>query len=290
MIKSMTGYGLARFESEKLNAKVEIKTLNGKFAEFNLRVPRLLSSKELQIRNMLNQHIVRGTIQCNITWQYKAEASVANAINGAVLANYIKEIREATKNINFETQGIYSQVLTLPEVLVPNDRELAEEDWTLTEKLIIEACASLNVFRSDEGKTIETHLKACINNLQQNLDKVATYEPARLAAVREKIQTQLNKYILPENIDNSRLEQEIVYYIEKLDIAEEKTRLQQHLTYFLQNINEAESGKKLGFIAQEMLREINTMGSKANHFEIQQLVVGMKDELEKVKEQVLNVL
>ena len=291
MIQSMTGYGKATvaFEGKKIN--VEIKSLNSKALDLSTRIAPLYREKEMEIRNLIAKRLERGKVDFML-WVEKDVADTATPINMAVLENYYKQI-----NTIAETTGIplpadwFQTLLRLPDVLTKVEiQELSEEEWTVVNDAIHEAIDRLVDFRRQEGEALERKFNEKLDNITSLLASIEVYETERVTRIRERITDALEK-TLSVDYDKNRLEQELIYYIEKLDINEEKQRLANHLRYVRETMHDGHGqGKKLGFIAQEMGREINTTGSKSNHAEMQNIVVKMKDELEQIKEQVLNVM
>ncbi len=291
MIQSMTGYGkvTAEFEGKKIH--VEIKSLNSKALDLSTRIAPLYREKEMEIRNLIAGRLERGKVDFNL-WVEKDVVDSATPINMAVLESYYKQINSIA-----ETTGIplpddwFATLLRLPDVMTKVEvQELSEEEWAVVSQAIHEAIDHLVAFRIQEGAALERKFTEKLDNITALLASIEVYETERVNRIRERIVEALEK-TLSVDYDKNRLEQELIYYIEKLDINEEKQRLANHLRYFRQTMAEGHGqGKKLGFIAQEMGREINTTGSKSNHAEMQNIVVKMKDELEQIKEQVLNVM
>ncbi len=295
MIKSMTGYGKAEAVLEAGKLTVEIRSLNGKTADIAIKSSLLPKDKELAIRQKIANALQRGNIDVFLTFEAKAEEA-AKQINKDIVLSYWKQLEEINKKIASAPYGtadadhLLPAILRLPDVFETKKQEIInEENWTLVDRCFDEALEDINRFRAQEGAVLYKDVTDKVARIQSYSAEVEKYEKERTEAIREKI---LNRFAeLQLEPDQSRLEQEMIFYIEKLDINEEKVRLRQHCRYFLETIeNDPFPGKKLGFIAQEMGREINTTGSKANHNEIQKLVVKMKDELEKIKEQSLNIL
>ena len=291
MIQSMTGYGKAvvTFNEKKIN--VEIKSLNSKQLDLNTRVAPLYREKEMEIRQMISAALLRGKVDFSL-WIEKDAAVDATPINAALVENYYQQIKaiSAATGIPEPTDWYYT-ILRLPDVTTKTDVEvLSEEEWDIVKKAIEEAIAHLVSFRKQEGAALQKKFEEKIDNIGRLLESIEPFEKSRVEKIRAKIVEGLKN--IPEvDYDKNRMEQELIYYIEKLDISEEKQRLANHLKYFRDTMNENGSqGKKLGFIAQEMGREINTTGSKSNQAEMQNIVVMMKDELEQIKEQVLNAL
>ncbi len=291
MIQSMTGYGkaTAEFEGKKIN--VEIKSLNSKALDLSMRIAPIYREKEMEIRNVVAKTLERGKVDFSI-WVEKEAADTATPINTAILESYFKQI----KNIS-EITGIplpedwFAMLLRMPDVMTKVDiQELSDEEWAVASSAIQEALEHLVTFRKQEGAALEKKFTEKIDNIEALLKSIEPYEQERIGKIRDRIIDALEKTISVD-YDKNRLEQELIYYIEKLDINEEKQRLTNHLNYFRETMREGHGqGKKLGFIAQEMGREINTTGSKSNQAEMQNIVVKMKDELEQIKEQVLNVM
>jgi len=290
MLKSMTGYGSATFEDDRLLIKTEIKSVNNKFLEVNLRIPRILQSKDAALRNIISKLCERGTVALIMVFQQKQITSSTTAINKNLLESYIKEIKQVSDNTGVDLNPLINNAWQLPEVLVPQETDLSEADWQLCEKLINQAFEKFDQFRVEDGKELVQLFNNYISHIESLLAEINEIDKLRIERVRERIKNNLETVIQPENIDPVRYEQELIYYIEKLDISEEKVRLAKHCKYFKETLLTEGSGKKLNFISQEMGREINTIGSKANDFDIQQKVVMMKDDLEKIKEQTMNIV
>lgn len=285
MILSMTGFGRAEgiFGGKKIT--IEIKSLNSKTFDLNIRVPLRYKEKEFDLRKMLNDGIMRGKVDCYINCETLDDCNDVK-INKELVASYMKELKSLADDApEFE---YLKMAVRMPEAISSKPEELAEEEWLYLSNLTAQALEKFVEFRKTEGKTLEQELSKNIENIKHHLSAVEPYEEERLTGVKERYRATLKEF---ENLDETRFYQEMAYYAEKLDVSEEKVRLAQHLKYYLDVMAQEElNGKKLGFIAQEIGREINTLGSKANHAEIQKLVVMMKDDLEKIKEQTLNVL
>ncbi|WP_243392559.1 YicC/YloC family endoribonuclease [Solitalea longa] len=292
MLKSMTGFGIASTETDKAKITVEIKSLNSKFLELTLKLPKAYSDKELLIRNDCNRLIERGKVNLIISIEYNAGAERKPvSINQQLLKAYYEQLELGAKALNAKTDDLFTLALQMPEVIKPDEQAVDEDEWKAVYSTFETSISAFNNFRSTEGAELEKDLIQRIKNILQLLTKVEIAEPNRMPIVRDRINKYLEDAVGIENMDQNRLEQELVYYIEKFDITEEKVRLKSHCDYFIATLSEKDAGgKKLGFISQEIGREINTMGSKANDANIQKLVVEMKDELEKIKEQLLNVL
>ena len=285
MILSMTGFGRAEgiFEGKKIS--IELKSLNSKSFDLNLRIPLRYKEKEFEVRKLLNDTILRGKVDCYINCETIDDCNDVK-INQDIVKAYMNQLREISPNA--EEFEYLKMAIRMPEAINGKPAELNEEEWKSLENLVKEALAKFVDFRKTEGAILHEELAKNLKNIEENLLKVIPYEDERMIAVKERYQNTLKEF---ENVDETRFYQELAYYTEKLDISEEKVRLTQHLKYYLEVMqNETFNGKKLGFISQEIGREINTLGSKANHHEIQKLVVMMKDDLEKIKEQTLNVL
>jgi uncharacterized protein (TIGR00255 family) len=291
MLKSMTGFGKAEQTVNDKTFLVEVKALNGKQFELQLKLPALLRPYEFEIRNILQEHLLRGTIDCFINIKQNGTSKPVN-INTDLIKAYYKQIDELAKDLSIDTNSVLSALLRLPEVVTPATDVLDENDFTEFKKVLISALTQLNQHRTDEGAILEKDLMTRIDNIKDQEEAILILEPNRKIRIVDEINQLLEKNVGKENIDNNRMEQELIYYMEKIDIHEEQIRLRQHCEYFKSILQEAEAGKgkKLSFILQEIGREINTTGSKAYDADIQKCVVKMKDELEKAKEQVLNAL
>lgn len=286
MIQSMTGYGKAVKECEDKKVTIEIRSLNSKTLDLNTRLPYLYKEKELEIRKVLSEKLQRGKVDFSIMTEVTA-ASKAQQINPDIIRAYINEFKEIVPDAT--DAELLAIVMRLPDVLAFTSKELDEEEWNIVLNLMNEAIDSLVEFRKDEGKVLEQEFIQRIEIILNLLLQVEPFEKERIHTLKERFIKNLEE--LNVEYDQNRFEQELIYYLEKLDITEEKVRLKNHCEYFLQTLKTDESeGKKLGFICQEMGREINTLGSKSNHSEMQKIVVQMKDELEKIKEQILNIL
>ncbi|HMJ70596.1 MAG TPA: YicC/YloC family endoribonuclease [Cyclobacteriaceae bacterium] len=292
MIKSMTGFGQASLNKDELNLVVEVKSLNSKFFDLSLRLPRLFAEKELEVRNMVSDKLERGKITLNIDLQQAGKAEVRQQYNEALFVAYYTELKKLADKTMASYDGLFELALNSPDVIVGGGKEeLSPALWESLQKLIAEALVKCEQFRVTEGKALEEKLVLYIKAIEAGLTRTEELDPQRIERVRARIKGNLKEFLGNEGIDMNRLEQELIFYIEKLDIHEERVRLSTHLNYFLKLLVEPQSnGKKLGFLAQEIGREINTIGSKANDAEMQRSVVMMKEELEKIKEQLGNVL
>ena len=291
MIKSMTGYGKNVLENEARKITVEIRTLNSKQLDINLRLPQIYREKELNIRNLIGKELGRGKIDISINIEQKDQVT-APVINKAVADHYFKELKELADRFQQKTPPDYlSLIIKMPEVLSPPDVEIDEEEYTQLMTTLGKAIGQVNAFRADEGKILEQDFTKRINNIISLLAQIEPFEKKRTIHIKERIKSNLEDFGNDIQADKNRLEQELIYYLEKLDITEEKIRLKKHCNHFLETSSgEENAGKKLSFISQEIGREINTLGAKANDYNIQQIVVQMKDELEKIKEQLFNIL
>jgi uncharacterized protein (TIGR00255 family) len=291
MIKSMTGYGKAVAVMAGKKITIEVKSLNSKQLDLNIKLPWLYKEKETELRNLISQELDRGKIDLNVYFDV-LDNEIVPVINKAVVRSYYDQLTEISRDLGIETsEQLLSSILRLPDALKTEKPELDENEWNQVSKGISEALNSLNDYRAEEGKSIEADLARCIGRIETYLSEVEQFEGERISRIRERLKTLLAENIGTENIDKNRFEQELIFYLDKLDINEEKVRLRKHCEYFTEKLAaEPPNGKILSFIAQEIGREINTIGSKANDASIQKLVVMMKDELEKVKEQTLNVL
>ena len=291
MIQSMTGYGKAvvAYKDKKIN--VEIKSLNSKALDLNARIAPLYREKEMEMRQMVAQALIRGKVDFSI-WIEKEEGVDATPINKALVGNYFSQMQNLAKEYGIpEPSDWFASLMRMPDVMTKTDVEvLTDEEWAVVRQAIEQALTAIVDFRIQEGAALQKKFTEKIDNIGALLASIEPYEQSRVEKIRNRIIEGLKS--IPEvEYDKNRLEQELIYYIEKLDISEEKQRLSNHLKYFRETMEEeAGQGKKLGFIAQEMGREINTTGSKSNHAEMQNIVVKMKDELEQIKEQVLNAL
>lgn len=291
MIKSMTGYGIASIDADGAKYTVEIKSLNSKFLELSLRLPKTFAEKEFQLRNDCSKQIERGKVNLSVTVE-KANTTVnAAGIDKELLKHYYNQLQAVAIDLNESGGNLLQLALSLPEVVKYEEETASEEEWKVAEKTYQQALTAFQQFRSDEGNVLESDLKYRIGIILKNLELVQIEEPKRVPVIKERLNQFLSEAVGRENIDQNRFEQELIYYIDKLDITEEKIRLKTHCDYFIETLkNDDANGKKLSFISQEIGREINTLGSKANDANMQKLVVGMKEELEKIKEQLLNVL
>ncbi len=292
MIQSMTGYGKATAELPDKKINVEIKSLNSKAMDLSTRIAPLYREKEIEIRNEIAKALERGKVDFSLWIEKKDACELVTPINQDVVVAYYERIRAISEATGIPVpEDWFSTLLRMPDVMTKNDiQELTEEEWKAVHATVLQAIQSLVDFRKQEGAALEKKFREKIANISNLLITVEPYEKERIEKIKERITDALEKTISVD-YDKNRLEQELIYHIEKLDINEEKQRLSNHLKYFINTMEDGNGqGKKLGFIAQEMGREINTLGSKSNHAEMQKIVVQMKDELEQIKEQVLNVM
>ena len=292
MIQSMTGYGKATAELPDKKINVEIKSLNSKAMDLSTRIAPAYREKEIEIRNEISKVLERGKVDFSLWIEKKESAESATPINQVLVEGYYKQIQAISENLGIPVPPDWFQtLLRMPDVMSKTEiQELTEEEWEMVRATVLEAIGHLVDFRKQEGAALEKKFREKIANIALLLEKITPYEKERVEKVKERITDALEK-TLNTDYDKNRLEQELIYYIEKLDVNEEKQRLTNHLKYFISTLESGNGqGKKLGFIAQEMGREINTLGSKSNHAEMQKIVVQMKDELEQIKEQVLNVM
>lgn len=291
MLKSMTGFGRAEQTVGDKTFLVDIKSLNGKQFELSLKIPAFLKPFEFDIRTLLSKKLGRGTIDCLISLKESGSAKPVS-INVDLAKAYYQPIAELSKALNLDPSNILSTLIKLPEVITPTGETLTPSEWDALEKVIEAAVDDLTLHRLEEGKVLESDLTLRIDNIAKQQDLIAQLEPLRKQKIKEGLVKVLEEHVGKENYDPNRMEQELIYYIEKIDLTEEQVRLKNHCEYFKTLLAEenAEKGKKLSFILQEIGREINTTGAKAYDSSIQKCVVLMKDELEKAKEQVLNVL
>ncbi|MGI0105026.1 YicC/YloC family endoribonuclease [Salinimicrobium sp. WS361] len=285
MIQSMTGFGKSVLQLPSKKITVEIKSLNSKNLDLNARIPSQYREKELQLRNKISRELTRGKVDFSVYVEVTGEET-SSAVNAAAVKKYMNQLREIYPASDSD---LLQMAVRMPDAFKTEREEIDEDEFQAIEEAVDEALREINDFRSAEGKVLEDELEQRAGNIQELLQKVIAMDPERIAGVRERLQKGVAE--LKENVDQNRFEQELVFYIEKFDITEEKVRLENHMDYFQKTLGSLDSnGKKLGFISQEMGREINTIGSKSNYAPMQQLVVQMKDELEKIKEQLLNVL
>ena len=286
----MTGYGKAEGVVESKKISVEVRSLNGKFLDCSLRVPGLYRQKEMLVRSKAAKEVVRGKVDISISYE-SLEGEQNFFINTELLKNYYQGLSEVSKELNISEENVLGTLMKMPEVMRSEKQKLSEGEWSGIEKLIDEALVSFNSFRLAEGDVLKKEVEARVNEIASLLVQVEPFETERIETIKTRIKKNIDEIVSKEGFDQNRFEQELIFYMERYDITEEKVRLKAHCEHFIKTMNDEEAqGKKLGFISQEIGREINTLGSKANHAEMQKIVVQMKDELEKIKEQALNIL
>jgi uncharacterized protein (TIGR00255 family) len=285
----MTGFGKATKEFEHKTVSVEIRSLNSKNIDLNLRLSSIYRDKEHELKSEITKLLERGKIDLSIYVESK-KVEMPVEVNTELAKSYYNKIKQLAIELNEPQTNLLSYVLKMPDVLKAERKEPNEEDWKDILEVIYSAIVSLNQFREDEGRSIEKDFMDRLSIIADSLEKIKEHDVARIQSIRDRIRKNLEEVVGRDKVDHNRFEQELIYYIEKLDINEEKVRLKTHLDYFMKTMKEPAGGRKLNFIGQEIGREINTIGSKANDAEMQKLVVLMKDELEKIKEQTNNVL
>lgn len=286
----MTGFGKATgvYKDKKIN--IEIKSLNGKNTDVRFKLSDNLRENEVFLRKLILNHAKRGKLECTLSIISGEDEEIQ--LNRGLFKAYIREIKSLENEMGIQSTDLSSALLRIPNVVLASDSEMPQEEWQAIQAIALEALENLKNFRASEGEAMEKDLRTNVEEIASNLEEVKTYEQERVDRLRTKLNKNLEEFMGKENVDKNRYEQEVIYYMEKLDVNEEKVRLSQHCTYFQEQLssdNEA-SGRKMSFIAQEMGREINTLGAKAQHTEIQKLVVAMKDNLEKIKEQLANIV
>ncbi len=292
MIKSMTGYGVSVFESDEVLIQVEVKSLNSKFMDLSLKLPKLFSDKELEVRNLIADILERGKVSVSLDYIQKGKADIPVSINEELFEAYYFKYKGMAEKVGASDIDLFKLALQSPNVSTyVGETGETSYDWDKVKEVIRTAAQNCNQFREDEGNVLQGKLGEYIDNIALNLHEITKVEGDRAAKIKHRIKNNFAELIAENGFDENRYEQELIYYLEKLDINEEIVRLSTHLDYFQKTLDAHESqGKKLGFISQEIGREINTIGSKANDASLQRYVVAMKDELEKIKEQSLNVL
>ena len=291
MIRSMTGYGKAEALLPDKKLTIEIRSLNSKQLDTNTRLPSLYKEKELEIRQVIASSLERGKVECSFFYELSAESS-SGTINEMVVKSYYEQLKRISDDLGLKASPeLLSIAMRMPDAIRNDRTELDEEEWKEVKESLQQALRQVNGFRLQEGESLDKDLRERLSTIMARLGDIEKLEGDRIIRIRERIGNNLSDFVPKDGIDENRFEQELIFYMEKLDISEEKVRLANHCSYFLETIkSDGPVGKKLGFISQEMGREINTLGSKANHVEIQRHVVEMKDELERIKEQTLNVL
>jgi len=292
-MKSMTGYGKAVCELPGKKITFEMKSVNSKQLDFNIKLPAMLREKETEIRSLISKCLERGKVDLYVNVETLV-AQDAFSLNTTLAAQYHEGIKQLSGELGLpmpSPQEIIPLLLRMPDVVKTPVEELKEEEWTMIHQGIEDAVYALDTFRLNEGAVLEKDILQHIDSIEKGIPRIELYEKERIQQIRQRIKNNLSEFFDPEKTDKNRFEQEMIYYLEKIDFTEEKVRLQKHCTYFRETISEtASNGRKLGFITQEIGREINTLGSKANDSNIQKIVIGMKDELEKIREQLLNIL
>lgn len=290
MIQSMTGYGKAQLTLNGTTLKAEIRSLNSKFLDINLRLPFSLKDKEIEVRNLVTEKLHRGKIDLFISVETTGDDKNVS-INKELFIRYYEELKTLSKQLKADKKNLLQMVIQLPEVINTDKTNYSEEDLAPMLEVLRDAVEDLRLFRIKDGEGLEQIFTGNVSTILSLLEQVEAFEKERLESIKSRLRNQLTELVSSEEYDRNRFEQELIYYLERMDFTEEKVRLRSHCDYFLKVMKENDSnGRKLNFISQEMGREINTLGSKANHAAIQKLVVQMKDELEKIKEQLLNVL
>ena len=290
MTHSMTGFGKSEVTIGHLHVNIEIRSLNSKFLDLTLKIPTVFKEIDSSLRSIIKNELKRGKVELAIHYE-KISSNSKITINKEQLKNYYNQLKEISAELNNQNnEDFMGYALKLPEVIQHQKETVDKQSNEILINAVKQACKDLNSFREKEGESLQKELLNYVNSIQDNLAKINPFEKERLPKVKQKLLRSVEELNLKSQIDEKRLEQELIYYAEKLDLTEEKVRLKEHCIHFMETLKEMSSGKKLGFITQEMGREINTLGSKAHHLSIQKIVVEMKDELEKIKEQVLNIL
>ncbi len=289
MLLSMTGFGRATASFEEKDISVEVRSLNSKFTDVRIKIPQNYREKEPVLRKILGDKIKRGKIELNLDIT-SPDGDESFALNATLLKKYYRELTAIAEELNMPKSDLLPAILRLPNVVATSGKEINEEEWNVIQEVLHKALENFTSFRKEEGKVLETDLILRINNIQKYLTAIPPFEEERVVKLRAKLLKNLEENFSKDRVDQNRYEQEVIYYLEKIDITEEKVRLGQHCKYFLEQLEEkaASKGRKLSFISQEIGREINTLGAKAYSSDIQKLVVKMKDDLEKVKEQIAN--
>jgi uncharacterized protein (TIGR00255 family) len=291
MIRSMTGYGKAEIILPDKKVTIEVKSLNSKNNDTNIKLPHAYRSKELEVRQIINEKLQRGKIDVNIYYELNAGITPAS-INKELVRSYFQQLKEINNELGVaSSENLLEIVMRLPDIVKVEKNEFEETEWLKIKEILLLAISQVDIFRIQEGKALKKDMISNLDTILKGLGEIGKYENSRITKIREKLNAQLQELKIKEDTDKNRFEQELIYYLEKMDVSEEKVRLANHCKYFHETIqNEDNAGKKLGFILQEMGREINTLGSKAGDSDMQKVVVGMKDDLEKIKEQILNIL
>jgi uncharacterized protein (TIGR00255 family) len=290
MVRSMTGFGNAVMEFGNKTISVDVRSLNGKFFDLSLRLPSAYREKDMELCSLLSRELERGKVEISINIE-TTEPQKKSVINKDVIRQYYHELKAMNDELKIGSVDYLGTIIRLPDALNTEEEHFDEEEWKQINEVLKKAIEAFNRFRDTEGQFMEKDLKERIEMIEKNLAGIEPLESERITTLRKKLSDQLDESRIKDSIDKNRFEQEVIYYLEKMDISEEKVRLRSHCKYFIDTMNEPQSnGKKLGFISQELGREINTLGAKANHAVIQKFVVQMKDELERMKELLMNVL
>ncbi len=291
MVRSMTGYGKAEAELNNAKLSIEIKSLNSKQIDLNVRLPHSYNSKEVEIRSIVSKFLERGKISVFINKESLGEET-RHTINSELAVNYYNQVKEIATETNSNSNDILAMVMRMPDIIKQNNNEVDKEELNILISLLKDTLKNIDDFRIEEAKAMEADFRLRISNIVELLNQVEPLEKVRIERVKDRLEAALIKNIDESKVDKNRFEQEIIFYLEKFDITEEKVRLSKHCSYFIETLenDNVSKGKKLGFISQEIGREINTLGSKSNDSDMQKIVVNMKDELEKIKEQALNIL
>ncbi len=290
MLQSMTGFGKATGQFQNKKITIELKSLNSKNLDIYARIPNEYKQYEIELRKIIGASLDRGKIECTINVESNGESESA-LINKELIHSYHQQLSEIAKELNLSTEKMLPALMRIPDVFSTPQQEVSEEEWKEIKAILNKALININNFRLKEGQFLMNEFTNRINAIKTAFAKIPSFEKERIEGIKTRIENNLIEFVGGDKVDKNRFEQELIYYIEKIDIAEEKHRLQNNLDFFIETLNENKSqGKKLGFIVQEIGREINTLGSKSYHSQMQKLVVEMKDELEKIKEQILNTL
>jgi uncharacterized protein (TIGR00255 family) len=290
MLQSMTGYGSVVVESGNLIIRIEIRSLNSKYLDLGIRVPRQFSEKEITLRPPLSQRLQRGKVNLSIDIEYINGLQMKRTINKPLLLSYLKEVRETAAEAGISADNVLPALLNINDILQLPAAEPDLKDWADVEPVLELALTEFENFRNKEGQTLEIEIRQYVNNIEEALKRLQPWKDGRMQKVKDNLREKLRQLIDEEHIDENRLEQELLYYSDKFDISEEMVRLQSHIALFYKTLEEPAPGKKIGFVVQEMGREINTIGSKSNDGDMQKEVVVMKEELEKIKEQAFNIV
>jgi uncharacterized protein (TIGR00255 family) len=290
MVLSMTGFGSKDLSKNGFTVEVEIKCLNSKFLDLSLRAPRAINSKEAEIRNLINQKLIRGKVNLSVEWRETNSGGAKAKIDFDLLKEYYQDLKKAHDSVSGMESDLFKIALGMPDVVRTEEEEKGEEKWNLTFQAIQKALLAVVEFREKEGEKLSIQLSSGLKEIRNTLEEIRALAGERESKQREKLLSGLEEWKEKLKIDQNRFEQELIFYLEKLDIEEEMVRLDSHLQYFDEVLDGESNGKRLNFISQEMGREINTIGAKANHAGIQKLVVNMKEELEKIREQVQNII